>query len=151
MSEPKQLTPTESVEAMCADMEIEHSLQPYATRIRQLAAELESVLMELSVLKDERDDLRRQVEDLTTQLRIIGDKAVVDWDNETVGQVDSVIKTQPPTTYIAFVRKLYTRGEEIDQLRAENAVLQTESKLAASAMAKLTEEFNKLRAAKGIA
>ena len=78
----------------------------------QLATELEAA-------HAQNVELCKRIEELETQLLIIGDKAVVDWDDETVGQVDAVVKTQPPQTYIEFVRKLYSRGEEIDQLRQQ--------------------------------
>ena len=69
----------------------------------QLATELEAA-------HAQNVELCKRIEELETQLLIIGDKAVVDWDDETVGQVDAVVKTQPPQTYIEFVRKLYSRG-----------------------------------------
>jgi hypothetical protein len=75
-------------------------------------------------------ELRKRIEELETQLRIIGDKAVVDWDNETSAQVDAVVKAQPPQTYIEFVRKLYTRGEEIDELRRQVEELKLQADVA---------------------
>jgi len=41
--------------------------------------------------------LRARVQELEHLLIFIGDKAVVDWDNLTVGQVDAVVPNTPDT------------------------------------------------------
>jgi hypothetical protein len=46
---------------------------------------------------------KKRVEELEKQLAFIGDKAVNDWDDETVGQVDAVVP-KAPKTYAEWAR-----------------------------------------------
>ena len=60
--------------------------------------------------------LELKLQEAENNLRLIGDMAVVDWDDTTVGKVDAVVKGQPPQTYIDKVRNLYKRAQEAEQL-----------------------------------
>lgn len=138
MSEP---TPTQRVEKFIIEYAPIITGKQWAGFANQLAVELEQVKKELDeaqreliaihlavdagtvALMNQCDHWKQRAEELETKLRIIGDKAVRDWDDATVGEVDAVIKTQPPTTYAEFVRQLYYRKEQFDEMkqRAEKA------------------------------
>jgi len=60
--------------------------------------------------------LELKLQEAENHLRLIGDMAVVDWDDTTVGKVDAVVKGQPPQTYIDKVRNLYKRAQEAYEL-----------------------------------
>ena len=74
----------------------------------------------------EVDVLRIENERLQIELTIIGDKAVVDWDDETIGQVDAALQGQlqgkPLTKYIEWRRQLEDQHridkEEIERLKS---------------------------------
>jgi hypothetical protein len=53
---------------------------------------------ELAVLKE-------RVKELEKHLLLIGDKAVTDWDDATVGQVDAVV-SKVPVTYAEWARDI---------------------------------------------
>jgi len=76
-------------------------------------------------LRKRINELESQVKELEHQLLFIGDKAVTDWDDETVGQVDAVVP-KVPETYMEWARgvlgrdkKKNKRIEELEKLLGE--------------------------------
>lgn len=52
--------------------------------------------------------LRERLERAEKALVLIGERAVVDWDDRTVGEVDGIV---PPQTYNDWVREVMTAAE----------------------------------------
>ena len=106
-TEPKPQTPL-------TDAELKHHIANYDKPAYAEAVDLARSL-ELKLQEGENN------------LRLIGDMAVVDWDDTTVGKVDALIKGNPPQTYIDKVRNLYKRAQEAEQLEIKLA--EAEAKL----------------------
>jgi len=72
-------------------------------------------------------ELLERLEKYELELRLIGDIAVVDWDDTTVGKVDAVIPREPSKSYADKVRNLYKRAG--DALKAEQELTSLRVKL----------------------
>lgn len=88
---------------------------------KELNSKLEQELNGLrdicATLQTERDYWKSEAERLEFALRAIGDKAVVDWDDSTVGEVGKVVTTPAPKKYIEWYRELMKRNEDCEKLR----------------------------------
>ena len=66
----------------------------------------------------ERDQLRKRVEELELQLAVIGEIAVMDWDDATLGKVEAVVPYKDQQKYKDKLRLLFqTIPDENKQLR----------------------------------
>ena len=102
---------------------------------RQLERELAAARQDYRIWQQEKESLaqqlaakERELEDVTDNLCLIGDMAVVDWDNETVGKVDAIPAPKPSKTYADKVRNLYKRAQEAEQLEINRTTLQSVAK-----------------------
>jgi hypothetical protein len=69
-------------------------------------------------LEQERDEARNRVADLEAKLTALGNIAVCDWDDKTVGEVDDAVPPEKQKTYNDLIKSLFqTIPAERDQLR----------------------------------
>lgn len=74
----------------------------------------------------EAEVLKKRVEELELKLVALGNLAVADWDDKTVGEVDRVVDPYK-TTYNDHLRTLFTKNpERIKELELENFELKKE-------------------------
>ena len=76
-------------------------------------------------MERENVDLKQRANELELKLTALGNIAIADWDNSTVGEVDKVVNSHK-TTYNDQLRTLFTTNpEKIKKLEQENAELRT--------------------------
>ena len=102
---------------------IESQIAPMECELAQLELLVKELETTQEFLERDNERLEKEKRELENQLRLIGDMAVIDWDDVTVGKVDAVIKGQPPQTYIDKVRNLCKRAQEAEPLEEKNKAL----------------------------
>lgn len=99
--------------------------------LRELAnekAHSSKIYAELVAIRGELADVKRERDEAQLRLAVLGDIAVGNWDDSTVGEVDSVVKE--PRRYKDALRVLFVDNPKtIAQLRSNNARLQEDSEL----------------------
>lgn len=115
---PKEDTPAVMADVLKEHIEKcpSHPLSEAKKRIEELEAELEQEKRQgiinwcdnnkdevVRTLNETNIELVLENEELKNQLLLIGDKAVCDWDGETVGQVDAAVP-KVTQTYVEWAR-----------------------------------------------
>ena len=134
-TEPKPQTPLTNAfanEMYRSGIDSHHDGQMAINHARSLELKLQEAKQEIMMLsidgankdelhKKQLQEAERQRDEALFQLKLIGDMAVVDWDDTTVGKVDGVlgVNEQPSKTYIERVRNLYKRAQDAVKLEAE--------------------------------
>ena len=101
---------------------IDRHFEPLHRDNAALAGRLTAAELERDGLGARAEQAEARVKELELSLAAIGDIAVANWDDSTVGKVDAILKE--PQRYKEKLRELFASSREAAALRADNAELQ---------------------------
>ncbi len=106
------------------DMEISAAISMLVNERTVLRAERDAAVLAAQRLRDVVATMTTQLAHTESQLVIIGELAVVDFDDNTVGKVDAVVKNR--TLYKDVVREMFEAAKERDALASDVAALRAD-------------------------